>query len=67
MTTTIKPGDIVRLKRGVTSSCPVGRDNNVMAQVKTLLPDVEGGLFMEQDLRGCRYWNVADVELVSPK
>lgn len=61
----IKVGDMVRLKKGTcVGKVPEGRQDNRTATVKALLTDIEGGLFMDRDLRGCRYWNVEDVVLV---
>lgn len=64
MQTQIMPGDVVRLKADVTHTCPPGREDNETATVRTRLQDVEGGLMMAEDLRGCRFWNVADLEIV---
>lgn len=60
---TIRPGDLVQLRKGVTvGRVPAGRQNNRTARVRAILPD--GGLYMERDLRGLRYWNITDVELL---
>lgn len=62
----IKVGDVVRLKKGFyVGRVAEGRQDNRTATVRSLLTDIEGGLFMDRDLRGCRYWNVEDVEVVS--
>lgn len=62
----IEVGDTVRLKRTVRRdwTCPEGRDNNTTAKVRDTLERIPGGLHLDRDLHGCRYWNVADVELV---
>ena len=60
----ISKGDTVRLKKGVTFTIPEGREDNKTAKVLSLLSDVEGGLFLDRDLRGIRYWNVNDVAVV---
>lgn len=59
----INVGDTVKLttKAKRLWSCPDDREDNSTAIVKALLPDIEGGLFMDRDLRGCRYWNETDV------
>jgi hypothetical protein len=61
-TTQIKVGDIIRLKTGVVHICPEGREDNFTAKVQSLLP--RGGIKTEQDLRGCKWWNQDDVEVV---
>mgnify|MGYP007084986469 CR=1 FL=1 len=66
-TVQIKQGDKVQLKASVRKGwvCPEGRDDNASATVKALLTNTEGGLFLDRDLHGCRYWNVADVRVVN--
>lgn len=64
---TINLGDTVKLKSGTGHRCPEGRDNHRTATVRARLTDVEGGLYMDRDLRGCRYWNEQDVVRVTPK
>lgn len=64
----IKAGDTVRLKKGVfVGKIPEGRQDNQSAVVRSLMTEEgwEGGLMMEQDLRGCLFWNESDVERVS--
>lgn len=63
MANEIRRGTVVKLRHGVKHRCPAGRANHRTARVQEQLTNVEGGLFMERDLRGCRYWNVEDVEL----
>jgi hypothetical protein len=41
-------------------TCPEGRYPNLTAVVLVELP--YGGLVMDRDLMGCRYWNKTDVE-----
>jgi hypothetical protein len=62
-----KVGDVVKLKPSVRriSSCPEGRQNNATAAIKALLTDIDGGLHMERDLCGCKFWNVEDVMLAA--
>jgi len=59
----IYEGMVVMLKPGVTNLCPAGRDDNVIAEVQATLDN--GGLFLKEDLHGCRYWNVEDVVVVN--
>lgn len=65
-TQTIQPGDTVRLKASVRRSTLQieGRENHRTAVVQSRLTDIEGGLFLQRDLHGYRYWNEADVERV---
>lgn len=58
----MKEGDAVELRPGVNHRCPKGRDNNTTARIKALLGD--GGVYLERDLRGCRWWNREDVVTV---
>jgi len=59
-------GVTVRLRDDVKHTCPEGRDDNETAVIEMLLPNLaEGALRTEADLRGCRYWNVDDLELVA--
>lgn len=59
-----KAGQTVRLKSTVKHhTCPAGRDNHRTAVITAVLP--AGGLFFGEDLRGCKWWNVVDVELVN--
>ena len=67
---TIKIGDTVELKPGshaqLHHTCPEGRDNNPTAVIRGFMGnDYPGGVVMEQDLRGCRYWNIADLRKVT--
>jgi hypothetical protein len=59
-------GDKVRLTREANRSmvCPRGRGNARTAKILSLLRDIEGGAFMDRDLRGTRHWNVTDLEKV---
>lgn len=61
--TGFKEGDTIKLKDSVIHTCPLGRENNRTAKIRSFLA-IEGGLFTDRDLRGCRYWNAEDVELV---
>ncbi|MND22847.1 hypothetical protein D3C76_165480 [compost metagenome] len=66
---TIKIGDTVKLKPGshadMHHECPEGRDNSPTAVIRGFMgSDYPGGVVMDQDLRGCRYWNVADLQKV---
>jgi len=44
--------------------CPEGRENNRTAIIKGTIWEGYGGLVLDRDLAGCRYWNIEDVELV---
>ena len=57
--------DTVRLKAGITvGAIPEGREDNATAKIKTFLSDIEGGVVLDRDLGGMKYWNVSDLELV---
>lgn len=59
----IKPGDIVRLKNStVRYRVPEGREDNRSARVKTVFG--VGGMLLERDLNGMKWWNVEDVQVV---
>lgn len=61
----MKVGDKVRLKKCVhIGKVPEGRENNRTARIEMLLEDIEGGVKTDRDLRGMRYWNVEDLEVV---
>ena len=63
----VKTGDRVRLTKKAEGlfDCPEGRENNPTAVVQARMDDYsEGALVMQEDLRGCRYWNEADVAIV---
>lgn len=61
----IRLGDTVALKRDCKAvGGPPERDNRT-AVVTRVLEDIEGGLFMADGLRGCRYWNIEDVRLAT--
>jgi hypothetical protein len=67
--TTIKVGDTVELKpcshAGMYHQCPEERADNPTAVIRGFMgDDYPGGVVMEQDLRGCRYWNIADLQKV---
>lgn len=49
----MKAGDLVRL-----------RGKRTTAYVKDMLGDIRGGVLLEKELGGMRYWNVADLEVV---
>lgn len=46
-------------------TCPEGREDNATATVLAILSD--GRLHLSQDLHGCRWWNIDDVELAEVK
>lgn len=57
-------GDTVELKpETVIGAIPEDRDDNQMAKIQCFLSDVEGGFKTDRDLRGCRYWNIKDVQM----
>lgn len=61
----IAPGTTVKLKRGIRVKVPEGREDNRQARILTMLPSLgEGAVFMDRDLRGCRYWNLDDLEVI---
>lgn len=59
----ITTDSVVTLKTHVkkTHSCPAGRDDNATATVLAVLDG--GGLHLDRDLHGCRWWNIDDVKL----
>ena len=57
-----KIGDTVKLKASVVHNCPEGRQNNRTAKISAFLDIAEGAFMTNTDLRGCRYWNLEDVE-----
>lgn len=59
---TFKVGDTVRLKPGVNHECPEGRDDHHTAKIASFMgASYPGGVMMDRDLRGCKYWNTADL------
>lgn len=54
---TVQLTDIARLSH----RCPKGRNNFATARIQAFLSDTEGGVFLDRDLKGCRYWNVEDL------
>jgi hypothetical protein len=61
--TNIVLGSEVKLKASVKNHiCPVGRENNKTAKIANIINGNE--LMMDQDLQGCKWWNIEDVELV---
>lgn len=60
-----KAGDEVRLKSDVKHTCPTGRKNNKTAIVRGYMGErYPGGIVLEDDLKGCLYWNEDDLEMV---
>jgi hypothetical protein len=59
-------GDVVRLRPGVRHfDGQLGPSfDNYSAAITSFLRDVKGGIYLSAGLRGCRYWNIADVEKV---
>ena len=57
------PGDSVGLTKSARRShrCPEGRKNNRTATILNFLSDTKGGVFLDRDLHGCRYWNIEDL------
>ena len=64
-------GDLVSVKGSsavASRGCPPERDNNSKARVAVLMgDDCPGGVYLEQDLHGCRYWNADDLKVVERK
>lgn len=61
-----KTGDTVRLKPDVLEcweGCPEGREDNHQAVIRAVYGN-HGEVWLDQDLRGCKYWNQSDLELV---
>lgn len=58
----MKEFDEVRLKSGVTHSCPEGREDNDTAIISYVSD--EGEVRTYRDLHGCKWWNVEDLEKV---
>lgn len=61
----MKVGDKVslRVQVRVRQRCPEGRENNRTARIQSFLSGIEGGVFLDRDLHGCRFWNVEDLKL----
>lgn len=63
--TRIRPGTVVKAKKGVKTRILPGRENNRKAKVLTMIPSMgDGAVYLDRDLRGCRYWNLADLEVL---
>jgi len=63
----LRVGDTVRFKGNpvvVSRACPPGRDNNNTATIAHIMKDLPGGVYLAQDLHGCRYWNADSLILV---
>lgn len=60
----IRVGDVIEVRAPILRHwrCPIDRRNFRTATVKGLLHPF-GGILTDRDLRGCNYWNVADVKL----
>jgi hypothetical protein len=62
----LKVGDVVQLKADVRRPIvPEGREDNKTATIRALLE--HGGLFLNRDLHGMKWWNVQDVEIAKNK
>lgn len=60
-----KIGTKVKLKESVTRGLvPSGREDNFEAVIERFLSDIDGGVYLSQDLNGLKYWNVSDLEVV---
>lgn len=58
-------GDKVRLKMDVdVGNIPPNRENHPDAVIDVKLSDIDGGVIVNRDLGGMRYWNEDDLELV---
>ncbi|UCG53959.1 MAG: hypothetical protein JSV32_04955 [Dehalococcoidia bacterium] len=54
----IRKGTKVKLKKGVTHSCPDGRDDNDTVVVQSTHDSwAKGAVYLNRDLHGCRWWN----------
>lgn len=60
----IERGSIVAVRKAARRhhTCPEGRDNHRTATVVAMWND--GEIKTDRDLRGCRYWNAADLRVV---
>lgn len=64
----IRIGDTVEVSADVKNHrCPEGRENNLIAVVVRFYGDDDTRVITERDLQGCRYWNVADLEIAGFK
>jgi hypothetical protein len=56
-------GDTVALTPSARRShkCPKGRRNNTTATIRAFMSEFKGGVFLDRDLHGCRYWNIEDM------
>lgn len=60
-------GDIVKLtteSSRLHGKCPEGRKDNRTARIMSIFGPDNDQVVMETDLRGCRYWNIGDLEKV---
>lgn len=61
----MKIGDNVQLKPNVFRiSVPEDREDHPTAKIIDLLSDIKGGVKLDRDLNGMRYWNEKDLEVI---
>ncbi len=62
--TVIAENSVVRLRATVQNhECPEGRVDNKTAVVRSVLS--EGRIWLKEDLAGCQWWNIDDLELAN--
>ena len=62
---TFKEGDTVKLSLSVKNhECPEGRDDNSTAVIRATYGEDGRCCHLDQDLHGCRFWNMDDLEPV---
>lgn len=60
----IELGDTVAFNGTYRHIIPAGRQNNKTARVIAFLSDIEGGVLLDRDLHGLKYWNLSDLKKV---
>lgn len=61
-----KVGDAVKLKeqKERIHRCPKDRVDNPTGIISSFIASIEGGVMMKDDLRGCKFWTVEDLEKI---
>lgn len=65
--TRLAVGDVVAYRGSsavASKACPTGRENHSKATIAVLMADCPGGVYLDRDLHGSRYWNAEDLRVV---
>lgn len=56
-------GDKVMMHPNTNHTCPEGRVYNKTARIVSFMDQetYKGGVMLDQDLRGCKFWNIKDL------